>query len=270
MFINNIDPVLLHLGVFQVRYYGLVYALGFLLGYWMLRRGAKDGSIKNLNSERADSLIIYVMLGVILGGRIFEFVFYEPGILLSDPLEVLFIWHGGMSFHGALIGMFIAIHIFCRKYRVRFYHVADTLTLPAAFSLILGRIANFINGELVGTVTSPQDTPWCVIFPGVDGQCRHPSQLYESAYSALIFLSLLGMSIRRKWREGTIFWTFVLMYGVLRFIFNFWRDDPAVIGISMGQILSLAMIPLAGYFLFRINRPQGPEPNSRGRKSVKH
>ncbi len=252
MFIHNINPVLATIGPFQIRYYGLVYAIGFLCAYFILRWMAKKGEIKNLTVEKTDSFIIYFIIGAILGARILLFVFYYPATLITNPLEVLMIWHGGMSFHGGIIGAVIAGLIFSRKHKVSFYKLSDFLVLPLSFFLIFGRIANFINGELVGTKTN---VPWCVVFKDYDG-CRHPSQLYEAFKNLVIFavLSLLYFSkeVKKKLKDGIIFWLFVLMYGVFRFIITFWRDDPRVFGLSMGQYLCIVMVLVSSYFLFRI------------------
>ncbi|MBW2990969.1 prolipoprotein diacylglyceryl transferase [Candidatus Woesearchaeota archaeon] len=261
MFIHNINPVLVSVGPFDIRYYGLVYAVGFLVSYFLLRWIAKKGKIKNLTPDRADIFIIYLILGAIIGARVLLFVFYHPATLITDPLEVLRIWQGGMSFHGGLIGAVIGGLLFCKKHKIKFYQVGDFLVLPLAFFLFIGRIANFINGELVGTVTNVK---WCVVFKDYDG-CRHPSQLYEAAKNLLIFFVLSVMyfkeNLKNKLKDGIIFWSFVLMYGVLRFIITFWRDDPRFFGLSGGQYLSLVMVILGIVFLFRIIRKNKKDKN---------
>ncbi|MBN1792804.1 prolipoprotein diacylglyceryl transferase [Candidatus Woesearchaeota archaeon] len=254
MFINNINPVLLSLGPLQIRYYGLVYALGFLAAYYLIYKFSKEGKIKNMTSERSDILTLYMIIGGIAGGRLFHFIFYNLASLIQNPLELFYIWHGGMSFHGGLLGMAFAIWLFCRRYHVSFYKVADLIAIPSAFFLFLGRVANFINSELVGIVTNSEKTPWCVVFEKVDDACRHPSQLYEAGKNLLIFGTLMMMRLKGKLKDGIAFWTFILMYGTLRFITNIWRDDPRLYGISTGQFLSLLMIPVAIYFLWKINR----------------
>ncbi len=254
MFYHNINPALLSIGPLEIRYYGLVYAIGFIAAYLLLRHTAKKGKIRNFDESKADTLIIYLVLGAIIGARFLLFVFYHPGTLIREPLEVLMIWHGGMSFHGGLIGAVIAGLLFCKKHKISFYQLADLAVLPLAFFLFLGRIANFINGELVGNRTS---VPWCVVFPGYDG-CRHPSQLYEALKNLIIFFVLSFMytkdNIKKRLKEGVIFWGFVLIYGALRLIITFWRDDPRFLGLSGGQYLSLAMFITASVFLFKITR----------------
>ncbi|MBN2142627.1 prolipoprotein diacylglyceryl transferase [Candidatus Woesearchaeota archaeon] len=254
MFEQMINPVFLELGPLQIRYYGLVYAIGFLVAYFLLYRIAKQGKIKNLDEERADQLILYMIIGGIVGGRLAHFLFYNFQLLISHPLEIFLIWHGGMSFHGGIIGMALAIWLFARRNHIKFYKIADIVVLPAAFFLIFGRIANFINSELVGVVADPARVPWCVKFPVVDDNCRHPSQLYEAGKNAVIFTMLLLMSVKGKFKDGVLFWTFVLMYGSLRFIINFWRqDDILFLGISTGQFLSIIMVPVAAYFLWKLH-----------------
>jgi len=254
LFANNWVEKILTLGPFEIRYYGLVYAIGFLIAYLLLRWVAKNGGIKNFTVEKADSFILYLIIGAIVGARVLLFIFYYPHTLLSDPLEVFRVWHGGMSFHGGLVGAIIAGLIFCRKHKVNFYKLGDFMVLPLSFFLIFGRIANFINGELVGTKTH---VSWCVVFPGYDG-CRHPSQLYEALKNLVVFITLsilyFNKEIKKKLKDGIIFWLFVLLYGVLRFIITFWRDDPRFLDLSGGQYLCILMVIVSIYFLFRIQR----------------
>jgi len=257
VFYHNINPVLVSIGPFDIRYYGLVYAVGFLIAYLLLRWVAKKGWIDNLNPDRADILTIYLVLGAIIGARLLLFVFYQPATFFTDPLEVLMIWHGGMSFHGGLVGAVVAGLLFCRKYKIRFYQLGDFLVLPLAFFLFIGRLANFVNGELVGTRTN---LPWCVVFPDYDG-CRHPSQLYETLKNLVIFFVLLFLYTKKKLKEGVVFWSFVLMYGVMRFIITFWREDPRFLGLSGGQYLSLIMAIVAIVMLFVITRNKKNKDN---------
>jgi phosphatidylglycerol---prolipoprotein diacylglyceryl transferase len=248
----NIDPVLLRLGPISIYYYSLVYVFGLLFVYWLLYRKAKKKEIKNLTTAGVDDLVLYIAIGLIVGGRLMDFVFYRPMTLFSDPLELFKLWHGGMSFHGGLIGIMLGTWLFCRKHKVRFYDIADNLVIPAALILVFGRIANFINGELIGTVTK---VPWCVNYPGVEG-CRHPSQFYEAGKNLVIFFVLLGVRAKKKLKSGVLFWLFVMMYGALRFLVNLFRDDPKYLGISTGQYLSLMMVAVAGVFLWKILRTE--------------
>lgn len=265
MFINNINPVFAHIGPFSLRYYGLVYAIGFLCAYFLLRWAAKKKRIENFTVEKADAFTLYLIIGAIVGARVLLFIFYYPGMLLSDPLEIFRIWNGGMSFHGGLIGAVIAGLLFSKKYKVKFYKLADFLVLPLSFFLIFGRIANFINGELVGTRTT---VPWCVMFKGYAG-CRHPSQLYEAAKNIFIFITLsilyFSKEIKKKLKDGIIFWLFVLMYGVMRFIITFWREDIRFLGLSIGQYLCLAMIIVSVIFLFKIQKNKNKKSKNKSK-----
>lgn len=256
MIIHNINPVLLNLGAVQIRYYGLIYVIGFIAAFFVLKNLARNKKIKNLDEENIYDLMLYLMAGMLVGSRIFYFTFYSFGTLLSDPLEIFRIWHGGMSFHGALVGMILATYLFCKKYKVKFYDIADMIVIPAAIALFFGRIANFVNGELWGTKTT---VSWCIDYTHSqyiqnppDG-CRHPSQIYEALKNLGIFFVLLYLHTKKKLKEGTMFWLFVTMYGGLRFIITFWRDDPRFLGISTGQYLSLIMFIAGIIFLYRIH-----------------
>lgn len=243
MFVHNLNPVLVSIGFIEIRWYSLAYIIGFLIAYYVLLESSKKKEITNLTKEAVEDFTVYLILGIVIGGRLGHFIFYNPSVFWTNPLEILFIWHGGMAFHGGLIGAIIGFWLFRKKHRIDFYELADKLMIPLAFALFLGRITNFINGELWGPVT---DVAWCVEFGGL---CRHPSQLYEAAYSLAIMFALLGMNKYREWSKGVIFWTFIILYGTLRFLANFLREDPRFLGISMGQFLSLVMVGVAVYFL---------------------
>ncbi|MFP4523593.1 MAG: prolipoprotein diacylglyceryl transferase [Candidatus Nanoarchaeia archaeon] len=192
MFAISPNPILLSLGPIDIRYYGLVYALGFLFGYWYLRRRAKQNRL-SLLPDQIDTYMIYIILGGILGGRIGEFLFFQTDILFSAPLEIFKIWTGGMSIHGGMLGFIVATYLFCKKYNTSFYEITDHIVIPTALVLAFGRVANFINAELIGTLTT---VPWCVNYfnetIAKTGKlaCRHPSQLYESLKNILIFVVL--------------------------------------------------------------------------------
>lgn len=243
-FTQSIDPVLLHLGPLQIRYYGLVYALGFLTAFFLLEHYRKQGKLHPLTKEDLYDLLFYLMVGVILGGRLFHIFFWNPSYYLQNPLDIFAVWKGGMAFHGGLLGAILAAWYFSKKKNFSFWKLADILVIPAALFLALGRVANFINNELYGPLTN---IPWCVYFPGVDG-CRHPYQLYAAAKRFLVFLFLLYLS-RKEWKEGFIFWNFVLFTGIGRFILDFWREDLLYLGLSLGQWYSLPMVLFSIYFL---------------------
>ena len=248
MFIHTLDPVLFRFGFLEIRYYGLAYVLGLLLAYYLLRHYARQGAVRNLRESQVDDLFFYLILGLLLGARILFFL-TQPSALV-DAWEFFRIWHGGMAFHGALVGMVVAAAWYTKKHRLSFYALADILVIPAALGLFVGRIANFLNGELVGIKTV---VPWCVQFPGIDG-CRHPSQLYEAGKNLLIFFLLLGLRQKKRLREGTLFWTFIFSYGLLRLLITFLREDPRFYGLSLEQWLSLAMFILGTIMLYRLSK----------------
>ncbi len=246
MLTHNIDPVLLRMGPLQVRYYGLAYLIGFLLAYLALKRAVKKKELK-LTQKEVDDFLFYSVLGVILGGRVGYFLFYHPLQLLTRPDSFLYIWQGGMSFHGGFLGAILAAYLFCKKKNVSLLKLGDVLVMPAAIALGLGRIANFINGELVGTVTN---VAWCFNFPGFEG-CRHPAQLYLALKNFAVAAALLPLK-KVKARDGFLFWSFTALYGAGRFILEFWKEDPTLLGLSMGQYLSLAMALTGAYFAWKL------------------
>ncbi|MAE13507.1 prolipoprotein diacylglyceryl transferase [Candidatus Woesearchaeota archaeon] len=253
MFVHQLDPVLFQIGSLEIRYYGIVYVLGFLMAYWFLSRAASSGRIRNLTKDGVDDLILYLFVGLLVGSRLFYFLFWSETSLLSDPVALFRIWEGGMSFHGGIVGIVLAALLFCKRSKVSFYALGDLVVIPTAFALFLGRIANFINGELVGVVSNIW---WCVQFQGYDG-CRHPSQLYEAGKNLFVFFVLLWMDRRKvvmKFKEGFLFWSFIGLYGVFRFLTNIWRDDPRWLGISLGQGFSLVMVVVAVVVVVRVYR----------------
>lgn len=248
MFTHNINPVAFHLGPLEIRYYGIIFALGFVITLLYLLYLQKKGKV-NLAEDDVYDLLLYIIIGVVVGSRLGEIIFWEPEYYLSNPFKIIAVWEGGMSFHGGLIGSIIATAVFSRKGTIRnkisFLALADAIAVPAAFALAAGRIANFINAELVGTAT---DVRWCVKFPGYEG-CRHPVQLYAFAGRFVTGLVLFYGSLR-KHSEGFLFTALVFLFGLGRFMTDFLREDLRVFGLSTGQYLSALMILVAGYFLF--------------------
>ncbi|MBI4453915.1 prolipoprotein diacylglyceryl transferase [Candidatus Woesearchaeota archaeon] len=240
----NFNPILATIGPFEIRYYGLVYVFGFLLVYFLLWHAIKKGKI-NLNTEELGTFILYLMLGVIIGSRAFEVLFWEPAYYFAHPLDIFAVWKGGMAFHGGLIGAVLATWLFCRKESIKskitLAELADLLVIPAAFALALGRIANFVNGELVGTITN---VPWCFNFPNYDG-CRHPSQLYGALKRFIIVGILISINLVKKtYKPGFLFWWFIGLMGIGRFILDFYREDVRYLGLSLGQYLGVGMLLL--------------------------
>jgi len=247
MFIHNLNPVLLDLGFAQIRWYGLAYVLGFFLTVWWLHFLSKKGKLK-LHSEQIWDLVFWAMLGVLIGSRLFE-VFWEPAYYLSNPLNFLKFWQGGMSFHGGLAGIIVATYFYCKKHKLYFWEMADWMSFPTMFALALGRVANFANGELVG---KPWNGSLCVVFPQYDQVCRHPQVLYSAAYRFLFSFWLLYLTLKSKFKAGFIFLNFVLLEGIARFVLDFFREDPTYFSLTPGQWLSLVMIMVSGYFLIKM------------------
>lgn len=243
MFVNTIDPVLFTLGPLEIRWYGLVYVLGFLAAYYVLQKTV-------LSAKEADSAILWMLLGMFLGSRTFHFLFYHQGSW--NLLDFFAVWQGGMSFHGGFTGIVLALWLWSRKNKKNFYELADITVIVAAFFLALGRLANFSNSEIVGHTTN---VAWCVEFPNAyapyNEGCRHPTQLYAFVKNIFIGTVTLLLWRTKKFSHGFIFWTFALLYGILRFTVNSLRADPVVLGawIKTGHILSLVLILVAGYFL---------------------
>jgi phosphatidylglycerol---prolipoprotein diacylglyceryl transferase len=242
MIIHNIDPVLFSIGNFNIYYYSLVYIIGILFVYYYFRYLIRNTKIE-MKEKDLEDFTLYFIIGVVIGGRIGEFIFFRPLELFS--LEVFKIWNGGMSFHGGLIGLALVMYYFCKKKNYNFYKIADYVVLPVAFFLFLGRIANFINGELVGIRSN---LGYCIQYSNYEG-CRHPSQIYEALKNLIVFFIVYFMKVKEKYKDGVVFWSFILFYGVGRFITDFYRDDARILGISMGQFLSLLMIIVSAYYL---------------------
>jgi len=259
----HIPPDILHLGPLRIRWYGVMYVVGYALGYQIIKRRVARGMVRLTRSE-LDGLIGYLVIGMLVGARLMYAVVYEPGHFLGDPLELFAIWHGGLSFHGALIGIAVAAIRFVQVHGVEFWRLADTLAMAGTPGLFFGRLGNFINGELYGRVTR---VPWAMVFPSDPQQVpRHPSELYEAvAEGLLLFLVLLAFERRataeRWYRPGLVTGAFLCGYGTFRFLLEFTRQpDPQlsfVLGpFSMGQLLSAAMVTAGvAVLLARVRRP---------------
>jgi phosphatidylglycerol---prolipoprotein diacylglyceryl transferase len=243
----HIDPVLLRLGPLAIRWYGIAYLLGFLSAYALLRQFISRGKL-HISRKRLDDLMGWLMIGVIGGGRAGWWLFYHRAEGVAEPwYEPMAIWHGGMSFHGGLIGVSIALVIWARWNRTAFWNVADCLALVTPIGLFFGRIANFINAELVGRLTA---MPWGVIFPG-ESFPRHPSQIYEAVLEGpLLFLTLWLAHVRYRPSKGRIAALFLILYGIFRFGVEFTREPDAQLGfilfgwITMGQLLSAVLVAI--------------------------
>jgi len=254
----DFDPVLFQIGPFAIRWYALAYVAGILLGWQYAVRLVKNARLwgptqPTLTTTQIDDLVLWVTLGIILGGRLGYILFYSPSTLMTDPLEVLMVWHGGMSFHGGLLGVTLALVGFAATQKVDLFRLGDLVAPCVPIGLFFGRVANFINGELWGR---PTDAPWGVVFPGAGPLPRHPSQLYEAALEGVALFILLWLATHRwGWlqRRGAVAGLFLLGYAVFRMSLENVREPDAhladfPLGLTMGMLLSIPMA-LAGLFL---------------------
>ncbi|HZV80605.1 MAG TPA: prolipoprotein diacylglyceryl transferase [Geobacteraceae bacterium] len=247
---HSIDPVFLRIGPLEFRWYGLMYILGFLSAYFIIRTQAKKRDLE-ISAELASDLVFTIALGIVLGGRLGYILFYDLSWYLAHPLKVLAVWEGGMSFHGGLLGALASSLYIFRKKNLDFWRMADTLSQAGPIGLGLGRLGNFINGELYGRVT---DGPWGIVFPNSDGMPRHPSQLYEAFLEGVVLFTVVRLVARLKTPDGTVFWTFIGGYGLFRFCVEFFREPDRQLGFllggaTMGQLLSLPMFFLGGIMI---------------------
>ncbi|MCP4330943.1 MAG: prolipoprotein diacylglyceryl transferase [Alphaproteobacteria bacterium] len=246
----DIDPIAVRLGPVAIRWYALAYISGIVLG-WLYMRWLATRSPKFTTKVQVDDFLIWATLGIVLGGRLGYVVFYNAGYYLQHPVEILYLWQGGMSFHGGLLGVVLAIYLYSRKLHVRFTTFGDLVCMAVPIGLFFGRIANFVNGELFGRAS---DVSWAIIFPAGGAIPRHPSQLYEAALEGLLLFLIMfaiEMTTRLRERSGFVSGVFVAGYGVSRFVVEFFREPDAhlgtlALGLSMGQWLSLPMVLIGG------------------------
>lgn len=261
----HIDPTLIRIGPIHVRWYGVMYVLGFLAAYVLIQRQTRSKSI-GLQGNVAQDLVFYLAVGLVVGARLGYIVFYQFENLdhyLSRPLDIFATWLGGMSFHGGLLGCVIAGWLFCRRRRLPFWAVADSVTVTAPVGLGLGRLGNFINGELFGR---PSDVPWAMIFPGGGPLARHPSQLYEAFFEGAVLFGILWGLRKRNFHDGFMVAAFLFLYGLFRFFLEFFREPDPHLGfvlgpLSMGQLLCVGMI-LAAVGLEAFLRRRAPTPKT--------
>lgn len=249
----GLHPVALDLGLIQLRWYSLAYLAGILLGWWyLLKLIARPGA--PLERRHVDDLVFLATLGVILGGRLGYVIFYRPDYYISNPLEIVQVWDGGMSFHGGVIGVALSIVYLSWKNKLNWLRVHDYVACTVPIGLFFGRLANFVNGELWGR---PSNLPWAMTFPGGGDVPRHPSQLYEAALEGLILFVLLSYLFWRtnaRLKPGMLVGTFLLGYGISRFLVEMARQPDRGLehlswGLSMGQTLTVPMIVGGGYLL---------------------
>ncbi|NYT58334.1 prolipoprotein diacylglyceryl transferase [Alcaligenaceae bacterium] len=247
----HIDPVALQIGPISVHWYGLMYLIGFaqvwLLGRWRIKQGKTDLSLRDL-----EDLIFYCVMGVVVGGRLGYVLFYKLSDYLAHPIEIFFLWQGGMSFHGGLIGVIIVLLLFARKRNKTLLEVGDFIAPLIPLGLAAGRLGNFINGELWGRTSN---LPWAMVFPqSGDGLARHPSQLYEMGLEGFVLFAMVWWFARKPRPIGQVSALFLMGYGIFRFLVEFTREPDQYLGLltaglSMGQLLSVPMI-LIGLIIF--------------------
>ena len=259
MYTHNLNPILIDFGFIAIRWYSLAYIFGILIGWWLGKKIIKhilENINLNFNLKDFDDLITYLIISILVGGRLGYVIFYNFEYYLLNPFDIIKVWEGGMSFHGALIGIVIGTYIFSKKRDIPTFFLLDVVACVSPIGIFLGRIANFINGELVGKVTT---VSWGVIFPVIDSLPRHPSQLYESALEgAVLFLILNSLIFRQKYKMGTCSYLFLIYYGIFRIVSEFFRQPDPQIGylfnlFSMGTLLSFLMI-IAGLVILNVLR----------------
>jgi phosphatidylglycerol:prolipoprotein diacylglycerol transferase len=238
----HIDPVFLSIGPLQFRWYGLMYVLSFIATYFIIRSEAARKNLPLTKDDVAD-LVFYGAMGVVLGGRTGYILFYNLGFYLANPLKLFAVWEGGMSFHGGFLGVMLAFSLYARRKKIPFLSLIDMAAQCGPVGLGLGRIGNFINGELYGRAT---DVPWGIIFPGSNGVPRHPSQLYEAFLEGFVLFFIVRFVSKRTSVNGVTTCIAIAGYGLFRFIVEFFRQPDAQLGLffelfSMGQLLSLPM-----------------------------
>ncbi len=263
----NINPIAIELGYISIRWYGISYVIGVLLGVYILKKIEKKYTVANLISSAYENLLTYIIIGITIGGRLGYILFYCPNVILDDFWEIFKIWHGGMSFHGGLLGVMASIWLFSLK-NGKFISTMDLIACVVPIGLFFGRIANFINAELYGKKTN---VSWGVIFPNTDYQPRHPSQLYEAAFEGIMLfcIMLIALRIRQNFlnnktldskksknMEGFLSGVFLTFYSLFRIIIEIFREPDQHIGyifnlLSLGQILSIPMLVMGIYLIFK-------------------
>ena len=252
MFINNLDPIAITIFNIDIRWYSLAYIIGLILAIQFGKFLIKKNNFFNFSSNILDEYLPFAIIGIILGGRLGYILFYDLNFFLQNPINIFFIWEGGMSFHGGLVGIIIISVFFAKKNSLEFYKFTDLLSLITPIGLFLGRLANFINSELIGI---PTNVPWSVIFIKIDNLPRHPSQIYEALLEGIMLFLLLNIIFKFKKIKGLMSSYFLIFYSIFRIFSEQFRLPDEQIGyifnvISMGTLLSLIML-ITGVFLLR-------------------
>jgi phosphatidylglycerol:prolipoprotein diacylglycerol transferase len=254
-----IDPVAVSIGPFAIRWYALAYVVSLILGWWLARQLCRYdclwGRKPPLDDRGSDDFLLYMAAGIVLGGRLGYVLFYNPSYYAANPLEALMVWHGGMSFHGGLLGCILALWALARKFNRSIFEMFDLAAAVTPIGLFFGRIANFVNGELWGRVT---DVPWAMVFPNAGDEPRHPSQLYQATLEGLVLFAILMSVVKAGGfkRPGLVSGVFLVGYGIVRIVGEHFRQPDAQIGflfggLTMGMLLSIPMVLLGAAFLYR-------------------
>jgi len=256
----EIDPVLVQLGPFAIRWYALAYIAGLVIGWQIMRRVCQQPP-RLLTPAKIDDFLLWAALGVILGGRLGYVLFYKPAFFLSNPLQILTLWEGGMSFHGGLLGVIVAIVVFALRNGVSPFRLSDLVAIVAPIGLFFGRLANFINGELWGRVA---DVPWAMVFPRGGPLPRHPSQLYQATFEGILLFALVFAVWKlcdARRRPGLLTGTFCMGYGAARIAGEFFREPDSFMGfllgtgwLTMGMLLSLPVLLFGLWLIVRAQR----------------
>jgi len=255
----QIDPIAFAVGPLKIRWYGISYIVGILLAWWLLKWRASKKSIFAWNNEQVADLIFYATIGIIIGGRLGSVLFYNFPYYLEHPADIIKIWQGGMSFHGGLIGVLIALWFYSRSISKSFFETSDFLAPVIPVGLFFGRIANFINGELWGR---PTDVAWGMVFPHVDQLARHPSQLYQALLEGILLFVILWCYSNKQRPRMAVSGLFLLGYGTFRFLVEFFREPDRHVGyiafdwLTMGQVLSSPMIIIGMIIIFMAYKKQ--------------
>ena len=255
-----IDPIAIEIGPLAIRWYGLAYMAGILLGWlygrWLVSRPALWNGKPPMTVPQADDFLLWITLGIVVGGRLGFVLFYEPSYYWHNPVEIPAVWNGGMSFHGGLLGVVAAVYFFSRAKGINPLSLGDIASAATPFGLFFGRIANFINSEVVGRES---DVPWAMVFPGAGDAARHPSQLYEAALEGILLFTILVVATygyKALTRPGTVFGLFLVFYGLFRSLLEFFREPhaghPLDIGmLTPGIVYSIPMILLGLWLIWR-------------------
>jgi len=251
----SINPVVMSLGFIDIRWYSLAYIFAFILGSFIIKK-LNSVSYRLISNDKIDKFFIWAIIGVILGGRVGYVLFYQTNLFFIKPTYILEIWNGGMSFHGGLIGMILSIYFFSLKYKIKFFYLSDLVSLVAPIGLFLGRISNFINTELYGRIT---DFPLAIIYPLIDNNPRHPSQLYEAFFEGVILFMILLFYFSNKPKQyiiGNISGLFLIFYSIFRFFIEYLREPDYHLGLvfyyfSMGQLLCIPFLFAGIWILVR-------------------